>query len=441
MMETLKYIDLSHSQKLIKTPDFTWTPNLEQLILRECKSLVEVHGSVGFLKRLACLDLYGCSNLKSLPNSIHSESLETFMLSDCHKIKNFPEISVIMEHLSMLHLHETAIRELPLSIEHLPNLVSIGLTKCQNLANLPSTFCKLKRLKKLAIYNCLKFDKLPEDLGYLESLEELHLLTTAIKEVPSSIEHLRRLVSLWLTGKNIRSLPSAICKLKRLEYLLLSECSELETLPEELGSLESLERLSLDGTAITQPPLSIGGLNKLRSLSFNKSRQSSTSPFQFLFPVKRKRQEDSTRSLVLLSVSDLHSLCHLDLSHCNLFDGAFPSDLESMCSLETLGLNGNYFTNIPSLSQFSQLSYLYLDDCKMLDALPELPSSIVELSANDCPSLRLFADQFTSTNKVCSVSFRNCLQLLKEAANGESKNVASTLWQHMIQVLYFHVHV
>ncbi|KAM7465515.1 hypothetical protein LguiB_013077 [Lonicera macranthoides] len=438
MMEKLKYIDLSYSQKLIRTPDFTWTPNLKQLILRWCENLVEVHRSLGFLKRLGCLDLYGCSNLKSLPNSIQSESLEAFDLNHCNKIKKFPEISVIMKHLSELRLVRTAIRELPSSIEHLPNLALIWLNSCKNLTNLPSTFCKLKRLKKLYIYYCLKFDKLPEDLGYLESLEELTLEETAIKEVPSSIEHLSRLVSLDLIScKNLLSLPSAICKLKCLEALRLSVCTKLETLPEEFGSLESLETLSLSGTAITQLPLSIGGLNKLSELSIDKSPQSSKSPFQFLFPAKRKWQEDSTMSLVLLSVLDLHSLSHLDLSHCNLSDGAFPSDLESICSLEILILNGNYFSNIPSLSQLSQLSILHLDDCKMLYALPELPSSIKALSANDCPSLRLFADQFTNSKNMCCLSLRNCLQLLKEAVNGESKNIASTLWQRIIQVLYF----
>ncbi|KAM7461551.1 hypothetical protein LguiA_029672 [Lonicera macranthoides] len=434
-MEKLKYVDLSHSQKLINTPDFTWTPNLKRLILGGCKSLVEVHRSVGFLKRLACLDLSGCSNLKSLPNSIHLESLETFRLTGCHKIKKIPEFSVIMEHLSELHLQETAIGELPSSVEHLPNLVSIDLTDCKNLANLPSTFCKLKCLRKLFLSNCSKFDKLPEDLGYLKSLTVLCLERTAIKELPSSIEHISGLVSLRLIDcKNLLSLPSAICKLKRLEYLSLSGCSELETLPEDLGSLGCLKALGLDGTAITHLPLSIGGLNNLGFLSCRKSPQPSTSPFQFLFPLKRKQKEDPTRSLVLLSVSGLHSLISLDVGGCNMFDGAIPSDIELMCSLEILYLDKNYFTKIPSLNKLSQLSHLYLDGCKMLYVLPELPSSIEVLSANDCPSLRLFADQFTNINKVRYVSFRNCLQLLKEAANGECKNITSTLWQHLTQV-------
>lgn len=72
----------------------------------------------------------------------------------------------------------------------------------------------------------------------------------------------------------------------------------------------------------------------------------------------------------------------------------------------------------------------------MPEALPELPSSIIRLSADDCPSLRLSVDRFTNSRELAWVSFRNCLQLLKED-NGESKNVAmSTLWQDITQVSF-----
>ncbi|KAM7461553.1 hypothetical protein LguiA_029674 [Lonicera macranthoides] len=43
------------------------------------------------------------------------------------------------------------------------------------------------------------------------------------------------------------------------------------------------------------------------------------------------------------------------------------------------------------------------------------------------------SDRFTNSNNLSNVSFTNCLQLLNKAASGESKNIASTLWQHMIQ--------
>ncbi|KAM7515356.1 hypothetical protein LguiA_004939 [Lonicera macranthoides] len=210
--------------------------------------------------------------------------------------------------------------------------------------------------------------------------------------------------------------------------------NELEKLPEELGSLDCLKMLKLDETAITQPPLSIRCLNNLSTLSFNRSSQSSNSTFQFLFTRKRKWQEDdSTRSLVLPSVSGLCSLVYLDLAGCNMLDGAIPSHLESLCSLKKLNLQRNYFVELPSLDQLSRLENLYLDGCKMLEALPKLPSSIIKLTADDCPSLRLSVDRFTNCRELCNVSLKNCLQLLKED-NGESKNIAmSTLWHHMIQ--------
>ncbi|KAM7519346.1 hypothetical protein LguiB_018308 [Lonicera macranthoides] len=434
-MGQLKYIDLSFSPLMKTTPDFTSTPNLEVLNLRCCWNLEVVHPSLGALERLVHVDLRCCENLKTLPNSIRSKSLKTFSMWRSKKIKNFPEISVIMEHLLELDLSGTAIRELPSPIENFPNLVVLDLYGCKNIRSLPRAIYKLKCLRILVLSGCSELDELHEELGNLERLQELYLNGIGIKEVPSSIEHLRRLNSLCLSNcKNLRSLPSAICKLKSLKFLRLSGCSKLEKLPEELGSLDCLVELHLGGTAITQPPLSIRCLNNLNTLSFNRSSQSSNSTFQFLFTRKRKRQkDDSTRSLVLLSVSGLCSLVRLDLPGCIMLDGAIPSHLESLCYLKELNLQRNYFVELPSLDQLSRLENLYLDGCKMLEALPELPSSIIELTADDCPSLRLSVDRFTNCRKLCNVSLKNCLQLLKED-NGESKNIAmSTLWHHMTQ--------
>lgn len=77
-MDKLKYMDLTNSSKLIRAPDFTETPNLENLVLDGCTSLVEVHPSIGALKKLVLLDLSGCENLRSLPKSIHLVSLKVF---------------------------------------------------------------------------------------------------------------------------------------------------------------------------------------------------------------------------------------------------------------------------------------------------------------------------------------------------------------------------
>lgn len=92
ILGNMKYLNLSHSQKLIRTPDFSGTPNLERLVLEGCTSLIEIKFSVGDLGKLVLLNLKNCRNLKTLPKRIRLEKLEILILSGCSKLKAFPEI-------------------------------------------------------------------------------------------------------------------------------------------------------------------------------------------------------------------------------------------------------------------------------------------------------------------------------------------------------------
>ncbi|KAK8573661.1 hypothetical protein V6N13_009749 [Hibiscus sabdariffa] len=76
----LNVVNLKGCENLIHTPDFTATPNLEFLILKGCTRLVDVHQSVGLLRRLKLLNLKECKSLRSLPTKIGMESLETLIL-------------------------------------------------------------------------------------------------------------------------------------------------------------------------------------------------------------------------------------------------------------------------------------------------------------------------------------------------------------------------
>ncbi|KAM5574865.1 disease resistance protein RUN1-like [Rosa sericea] len=71
ILEKLKILNLSHSHDLMKSPNFSRLPNLEELILKDCKSLCEVHQSIGDLQRLSLVDLQDCKMLKCLPMSFH----------------------------------------------------------------------------------------------------------------------------------------------------------------------------------------------------------------------------------------------------------------------------------------------------------------------------------------------------------------------------------
>ena len=253
---------------MIEIPDLSRAPNLKQLILQRCTKLYKIHASVGDLKRLIQLDLNGCKCLEILPHKISLEALEFFNLSGCSKLKKFPDIVENMSHLSKLCLSETAIKD------------------CKNLSSVPIAICSLMSLRTLNLSGCSRLDELPENLGKIESLEELDLSGTAITGLPSSIIHLKNLKVLSLSrcvGLSSNKLmrfplmqprrsPNSMGMLERsliglcsLTELDLSYCN-VQTIPNDLGCLSSLQMLNLNGNNFVCLPESIIQLSNLEYL-------------------------------------------------------------------------------------------------------------------------------------------------------------------------------
>nr|GMD68761.1 TMV resistance protein N-like [Ipomoea batatas] len=365
VLDNLKFINLSYSQKLIRTPDFTAIPNLERLILEECTSLVEIHASVGFLKNLVLLNLKHCINLKRLPKSIHLEKLKMLILSGCLKLQTFPEIAGHMACLLEVYAEATALRELPSSIDFLTHLSLINLSYCKHLASLPSSICRLKGLKTLVLSGCSQFDKLPYELGQMDCLEVLYCDDTAIQKPPSSISLL----------KNLKTLSFRGCK----PLASQSWCS-------------SLLSWLLPGTF----------------------RDTKASPF--------------------LSISGLSSLKKLDLSDCSMLDGGVPCDLGVLSTLEELNLGKNKFVSIPAeiIAQLTRLKVLELVGCQKLETLPDLPSSIAEVYADECTALKSNLDLLTKYPKLFRVSFTKCARLFQDQGDN---HMVDALWQHLLKGL------
>jgi len=160
--QNLTVMDFSDCQFLTKIPDLSRNPNLEDLNLDNCTSLVEVHDSVGLLDKLAYLDLGGCSNLKSFPRSLKLRSLEELNLRGCSSLQSFPEIECKMECLTNIRLDYTAIKELPSSIGNLTGLHHLYLEGCKNLMHLPSSIFQLQHLETLLLKDCLEVVELPK---------------------------------------------------------------------------------------------------------------------------------------------------------------------------------------------------------------------------------------------------------------------------------------
>ncbi|KAK2975539.1 hypothetical protein RJ640_024417, partial [Escallonia rubra] len=331
----LEFIDLSHSEKLIRTPDFSDIPNLQMLVLKQCTSLVQVHQSIAFHKNLVLLNLGGCTNLRRLPDNIQLVSLEKLVLSNCKRLDRFPDIQGDMDRLSELYLDGTAIQELPLSIERLKNLKLINLSRCKVLRSLPSSICSLHSLRFLRLSGCSKLSKLPENLGNLGCLEELHADETAVIQLPPSFELLKNLKILYFRG----------CK-----------------------------------------------------------PQSSISPNISRLP-------------------RLSSLQELYISRRNLL--ALPPNISCLSSLQRLDISENDFLNLPSsMSQFPRLETLYLDGCKKLQVLPELPQSIRHVYADCCLSLqRLPAGPLHRYTNLTYFSLENCPRLMENMAYTARQNI------------------
>ncbi|KAH9725741.1 ADP-ribosyl cyclase/cyclic ADP-ribose hydrolase [Citrus sinensis] len=422
-LNMLRVLKLSHSENLIKTPDFTKVPNLEVLDLEGCKRLREIHQSLLRHNKLILLNLKGCTSLTTLPGEIFMESLKTLVLSGCSKLKEFPDIVGGMECLQELRLDGTDIKELPVSIELMSGLVSLNLKDCKNLASLPITIGSLECLQTLVLSGCSKIVKFPETVISVVDLSELFLDGTSITEVPSSIELLTKLQ--WLNLNDCRSLvrlPSSINGLKSLKTLNLSGCFKLENVPETLGQVESLEKLDISGTAIRQPQSSIFLMKNLRELSCRGCKGSPSSASWFLrFPINLMGWSSDPVALSLpSSLSGLCSLTKLDISDCDLGEGAIPSSIGDLCSLEVLYLSGNSFVTLPaSIYRLSNLQWIKLEECKMLQNLPRLPASIHSISLDGCVSLETLSDVLNlnlNKHQIPYIGLR-CVDCLKLAGN------------------------
>ncbi|KAL6316907.1 hypothetical protein AAG906_023562 [Vitis piasezkii] len=246
------------------------------------------------------------------------------------------------KNLIELSMPYSRIKQLWKGIKVLANLKFMDLSHSKYLIETPN-FQGVTNLKRLVLEGCV-----------------------SLREVHSSLGDLKNLIFLNLKNcQMLKSLPSSTCDLKSLETFILSGCSKFKEFPENFGSLEMLKELYADEIAI-------GGCKGPSSTLWLLPRRSSNSIGSILQPL-----------------SGLRSLIRLNLSNCNLSDEPNLSSLGFLSSLEELYLGGNDFVTLPStISQLSKLKLLGLENCKRLQVLPELPSSIYYICAENCTSLK-----------------------------------------------------
>lgn len=124
---------------------------------------------------------------------------------------------IIREPVKMLNLCRNNLRELPSTIEQLPNL-EVLLLSDNKLSTLPDVIGKLGKLKLLDLCHN-ELIKLPDSFCLLSALEDLMLAANKLKELPEEFGRLGNLRDLYLNANNFVKLPYSIRNLTKLKRL------------------------------------------------------------------------------------------------------------------------------------------------------------------------------------------------------------------------------
>ncbi|ONH89915.1 hypothetical protein PRUPE_8G023800 [Prunus persica] len=366
---------------------------LSKLEMRDSK-LVQLWDGAKDFPNLKYMDLSNSDKLTSIPDFTRIPNLEELNLNGCKKLGEVHPSIAVHKKLKVLSFYE-----------------------CESIKSLPSEL-EMDSLEFFCLWGCSKVKKIPEFGEHMKNLSKLFLDGTAIEEIPSSsIERLVGLVHLSISDcKSLFGLPSAICNLKSLEALYVKGCSKVDKLP---GEMECLEELDLSGSAMREPLVAMKNLKILNLSGSVASRDRIWCGLDWLFGISKSVDPDPW-GLVLSSLNRLGSLTKLDLSDCNIGEGAIPDDIGCLASLEELYLSGNNFVSLPSSIRFlSELLSLQLERCKRLLQLPDLPSSkYLFVNVNDCTSLKRLSDPSKLSEGANVYDFvlscLNCFRLVEE---------------------------
>ncbi|XP_048133537.1 disease resistance protein RUN1-like [Rhodamnia argentea] len=248
-------------------------PELKVLNLTSCHFLTTTP-DFSALESLEILILEDCKNLEEIHPSIKDiKTLVSLNVSRCRRLKELPAGVGRMEELKELLLDHTTIKEIHISGDCLMKLETLSARGGSQLAQLPESMGSLMSLTKLDL-SFTGIEELPESVGSLKKLETLDASNCALlSHIPDSIGHLTSLSLLNLSCcPKLAQLPYSIASLVSLQRLLLRECSSLTEISNSIGKLSSLAELDLKFTKIEELPESIEHLQNLRTLDIRDTK-------------------------------------------------------------------------------------------------------------------------------------------------------------------------
>ncbi|XP_048435714.1 disease resistance protein RPV1-like isoform X2 [Pyrus x bretschneideri] len=298
------------------------------------------------LVNLQVIDLFHSMYLTEVPNLSGSLKIVTINLSGCESLVEIPGYFQDLDELTHLDLQGCRslkyLPEMPRNIEYL-DLSESGIKQ------LPQSVWSHEKISYLGTSSCRYLEKLPSNRCKLKVYGSFYINSCTslgeFSELPRDINELS-----LVSCTRLVSLPTNVCKLKYLEGLNLSRCFKLENFPKILEPMEHLKSLNLSGTAVQELHSLIEFLPALKRLILKRCKRLSSVP----------------KSICMLKYLEV-----LNLSGCCKFED-FPEILEPMEYLKYLNLRETAVQELHSLLEFlPALKILNLERCKRLSSIPK----------------------------------------------------------------------
>jgi len=246
----MRELNLDKCQYLTRIHDISNLPNLEIFSFKNCKNLIEIHKSVGFLNKLEILNAEGCSKLVSFP-PLKSTSLQELRLSYCRSLKTFPEILGETKNITRIRLFDTSIEKLPVSFQNLTGLLNLNIIGNEML-RLPSSIFRMPALSKINFEDCLlpKKNDILSSMVFTSRAVDIELIKCNLSDefLPILVMWSAKVKILDLSGNNFTILPECMKDCRFLLFLKLDDCQclrEIRGIPPNLKHLSAIRCKSL----------------------------------------------------------------------------------------------------------------------------------------------------------------------------------------------------
>ncbi|KAI9198853.1 hypothetical protein LWI28_023084 [Acer negundo] len=218
---------------------------------------------------------------------------------------------------------------------------------------------------------------IPSSLGHLTNLRILNLSFNEFDgPIPSSLGHLTNLRILDLSSNYlVGSIPSTLGNLTNLRILDPSSNHLVGSIPSTLGNLTNLDLSS--NYLVGSIPSTLGNLTNLRILDLSSNYLVGSIPSTLGNLTNLRILDLSSNHLVGSIPSTLGNLTNLDLSS-NYLVGSIPSTLGNLTNLRILDLSSNYLVgSIPST--LGNLTNLNLSSNYLVGSIPSTLGNLTNL--------------------------------------------------------------